>query len=177
MRFKVNWAFYTMFKFNWDELMVGYSLAVVGVLIATVQGGLIRIVIPKIGQQKAVYLGIGLYAVGLVLFGMASASWMMFAILVPYCLGGVAGPALQGIISSQVPANEQGELQGALTSLMSLTSIIGPVMMNNLFAYFTSTEAPVYLPGAPFYLAGFLTFISLILSYRILSTRLISPNE
>lgn len=172
-----NWSFYTMFKFGWDSAMVGYSLAVVGVLVALVQGGLIRIIIPKIGQQRSVYIGIALYAVGLVLFGMASASWMMFAFLVPYCLGGIAGPALQGIISSQVPANEQGELQGALTSLMSLTSIIGPVMMNNLFAYFTSKEAPVYLPGASFYLASLLTIISLGLSYRTLSTRMISKKE
>jgi DHA1 family tetracycline resistance protein-like MFS transporter len=171
-----NWSYYTMFKFNWDEKMVGYSLAAVGVLIATVQGGIIRFAIPKLGEQKAVYLGIALYAVGLVLFGAASASWMMFAFLVPYCLGGIAGPALQGIISSQVPANEQGELQGALTSLMSITSIIGPVMMNGLFAYFTSPDAPVYLPGASFYLAALLTIMSLFFSYRTLSTRFVRKS-
>lgn len=171
-----NWAYYTMFKFEWDEKMVGYSLAVVGVLIAAVQGGIIRIVIPKLGQQKSVYLGIALYAVGLLLFGMASASWMMFAFLLPYCLGGIAGPALQGIISSQVPPNEQGELQGALTSLMSVTAIIGPVMMNSIFAYFTSSEAPVYLPGASFFLAAFLTVLSLFFSYKILSTRFVSKH-
>jgi DHA1 family tetracycline resistance protein-like MFS transporter len=171
-----NWAYYTMFKFNWDEKVVGYSLAVVGVLIAAVQGGIIRIVIPKLGQQRSVYLGIALYAIGLVLFGIASASWMMFAFLVPYCLGGIAGPALQGIISSQVPANEQGELQGALTSLMSVTAIIGPVMMNNLFAYFTSDETPYYLPGASFFLAAFLTVLSLFFSYKVLSTRFVSNH-
>jgi MFS transporter, DHA1 family, tetracycline resistance protein len=169
-----NWAYYTMFKFSWDEKMVGYSLAVVGVLIAIVQGGIIRVVIPKLGQSKSVYLGILLYAIGLVLFGMASASWMMFVFLVPYCFGGIAGPALQGIISSQVPANEQGELQGALTSLMSVTSIIGPVLMNGLFAYFTAADAPVYLPGASFYLAAFLTVLSLIFSYKTLSTRFVN---
>jgi DHA1 family tetracycline resistance protein-like MFS transporter len=78
---------------------------------------------------------------------------MMMAFLVPYCLGGIAGPALQGVISNQVPANEQGELQGALTSLMSLTSIIGPLIMNYLFSFFTTDSAPIYFPGAP-YLAG-----------------------
>jgi DHA1 family tetracycline resistance protein-like MFS transporter len=171
-----NWAYYTMFKFNWDAKMVGYSLAVVGMLIATVQGGLIRIIIPKIGQSRSVYLGITLYAVGLLLFGAASASWMMFAFLVPYCLGGVAGPALQGIISSQVPANEQGELQGALTSLISVTSIIGPVLMNTIFAYFTAKDAPVYMPGASFYLAAILTILSLFFSYKTLSTRFVSTH-
>jgi DHA1 family tetracycline resistance protein-like MFS transporter len=172
-----NWSFYTMFKFSWDSKMVGISLAVVGVLIASVQGGLIRIIIPKIGQQRSVYLGILLYAIGLVLFGVASASWMMFAFLVPYCLGGIAGPALQGIMSAQAPPNEQGELQGALTSLMSLTMIIGPLMMNSIFAYFTSDKAPFQLPGASFYVAAFLTLVSLALSYQTLSSRLKSTKE
>lgn len=167
-----NWAYYTMFKFNWDEAMVGYSLGVVGLVVAIVQGGLIRVVIPKLGQAKSVYIGIALNAIGLFCFGAATMSWMMFAFLIPYCLGGISGPALQGIISSQVPANQQGELQGALTSLVSLTSIIGPLMMNSIFAYFSSEEAPIYLPGASFYLAAGLMLISLIFAYRVLSTRL-----
>jgi len=170
-----NWSYYTMFKFNWDEKMVGYSLGAVGILVSIVQGGLIRIVIPRLGQQKAVYVGIGLYSIGFVLFGIASSTWMMFAFLIPYCLGGIAGPALQGIISSQVPANEQGELQGGLTSLMSATTIIGPVLMNGLFAYFTSDEAPVFLPGVAFFLGSFLTLLSLFFAYRTLSTRFNHP--
>lgn len=172
-----NWAYYTMFKFEWDEAMVGYSLGVVGVLVAIVQGGLIRVVIPRLGQAKAVYIGIALNAIGLFCFGMASLSWMMFVFLIPYCLGGISGPALQGIISSQVPSNEQGELQGALTSLISLTSIIGPLMMNSIFAYFSSDQAPIYLPGASFYLAGIFMIISLVFAYRVLSTRLVATHE
>lgn len=168
-----NWAYYTMFKFNWDEAMVGYSLGVVGLLVAIVQGGLIRIAIPKLGQANSVYLGIGLNAIGLFCFGVASVSWMMFVFLIPYCLGGISGPALQGIISSQVPSNQQGELQGALTSLISLTSIIGPLMMNSIFAYFSTDQAPFYLPGASFYLAALLMVISLFFAYRVLSTRLL----
>ena len=168
-----NWSYYTMFKFGWDEAMVGYSLGVVGLLVAIVQGGLIRVVIPKLGQAKSVYFGIALNAIGLFCFGIASLSWMMFVFLIPYCLGGISGPALQGIISSQVPSNQQGELQGALTSLVSLTSIIGPLMMNSIFAYFSSEDAPIYLPGASFYLASILMVISLIFAYRVLSTRLL----
>ena len=167
-----NWAYYTMYKFDWDEAMVGYSLGVVGLLVAIVQGGLIRVAIPRLGASRAVYVGIGLHAIGLLLFGMASMGWMMFVFLIPYCLGGISGPALQGIISGQVPSNEQGELQGALTSLVSLTAIVGPVMMNSIFAYFSSAEAPLYLPGASFYLASFLTVISLFFAYRVLSSRL-----
>jgi len=168
-----NWAYYTMFKFEWDEAMVGYSLGVVGLLVAIVQGGLIRVVIPKFGQANSVYIGIALHAIGLFCFGAASVSWMMFVFLIPYCLGGISGPALQGIISNQVPSNQQGELQGALTSLVSLTSIIGPLMMNSIFAYFSSDQAPFYLPGASFYLAAFLMVISLFFAYRVLSTRLL----
>jgi DHA1 family tetracycline resistance protein-like MFS transporter len=100
--------------------------------------------------------------VGLVLFAFANQGWMMFAFLVPYCLGGLGGPALQGIISNQVPPNEQGELQGALTSLVSLTSIIGPLIMNNLFAIFTAKDAPIVFPGMPF-LLGFVLVIASIL--------------
>lgn len=103
-----------------------------------------------------------MYGVGFVLFAYATQGWMMYAFMIPFGLGGIAGPALQSIISNQVPANAQGELQGGLTSLMSLTSIIGPLVMTNLFAYFTQEHAPVHFPGAPFLLGAVLTFMSLI---------------
>jgi DHA1 family tetracycline resistance protein-like MFS transporter len=164
-----NWSYYTIFKFNWDAEMVGYSLAAVGVLVSLVQGFLIRIINPKLGVNKSIYLGIALYAFGLILFGIAWQSWMMFVFLLPYCLGGIAGPALQGLISNQVPDTEQGELQGALTSLISLTSIIGPLIMTNLFAYSTAKNSMYYLPGAPFYLAAALMIMSGYLAARTLS--------
>ncbi len=145
-----NWSFYTMYKFNWTAEIVGYSLAVVGVLVAFVQGFLIRKIIPRLGQVKSIYLGMSFSALGLLLFGLASESWMMFAFLIPYCLGGIAGPSIQGVISSQVPANEQGELQGALTSLMSLCGVFGPLLMTNLFAFATAKNSTFHVPGAPF---------------------------
>lgn len=163
-----NWTYFTMEKFKWDEAMVGYSLGVVGVLIAIVQGGLIRIINPKIGAKRSVYFGLALTLVGFILFAFASASWMMFAFLVPYCLGGIAGPALQGIMSNQVPANEQGELQGALTSLMSATSIVGPPLMTGIFAYYTSKNG-LYFPGAPFIVGALFTLFSLIFALRSLA--------
>ncbi len=166
-----NWSYFTMYKFNWNEEMVGYSLAAVGFLISLVQGFLIRYINPKLGVNKSIYLGLALYAIGLVLFGIAWQSWMMFAFLIPYCLGGITGPALQGLISNQVPANEQGELQGALTSLISLTSIVGPLIMNNLFAYATSKDSLFYLPGASFFLAAFLILISGYFAVRTLTLK------
>ena len=87
----------------------------------------------------------------------------MFAFLVPYCLGGICGPALQSVISSEVPPTEQGELQGALTSLMSLTAVIGPPIMTNLFAWFSKPTAKVYFPGMPFVAGGILTLTALFL--------------
>ena len=98
---------------------------------------------------------------------------MMFVFLIPYCLGGIAGPSLQGIISNQVPANEQGELQGALTSLISVTSIIGPPLMTNLFAFFTRKNGLVYFPGAAFMMGAILVSISGFLAWRTLSGRFI----
>jgi len=99
---------------------------------------------------------------------------MMFAITIPYCLGGIAGPALQGIISNQVPANAQGELQGGLTSLMSITMIVGPLLMTQIFYFFTRVDAPVYLPGAPMILGGVLTVISALLARRSLKRSLLT---
>ena len=164
-----NWSYYTMEKFGWGPAMIGISLAAVGLLIAIVQGGLIRIIIPAWGQKNSLYIGLALYSLGFFLFSIATESWMMFAFLIPYCLGGIAGPALQGIISAQVPSNEQGELQGALTSLMSVTSIIGPILMTQLFSAFTGDSATYYFPGAPMVMGGILTVISLVLAMRALA--------
>jgi DHA1 family tetracycline resistance protein-like MFS transporter len=165
-----TWAYFTMERFQWNEAMVGYSLGAVGILVAVVQGGLIRVITPKLGQKNSVYAGLILYTLGLALFAFASSSWMMFAFLVPYCLGGIAGPALQGIMSNQVPANEQGELQGALTSLISVTSIIGPPLMTNLFAWFTAKDGSVYFPGAPFLAGALLMVVSTFFAMRSLAS-------
>ncbi len=158
---ETTWTFYTMLKFKWSEAWVGYSLGFVGILVSIVQGGLIRVIVPKIGNKKAIYFGFVLNIIGLIGFAFSSQSWMMFAFLLPYCLGGIGGPALQGIISNQVPANEQGELQGALTGLMSLAAILGPLVMNNLFAHFTSKTAAIYFPGAAFIVGAILIIIAI----------------
>jgi MFS transporter, DHA1 family, tetracycline resistance protein len=167
-----NWAYYTMEKFKWDETMVGISLAVVGVMFALVQGLLIRIIIPKLGNERSVYFGLALNALGFILYAFAGQSWMVFAITVVYCLGGIAGPALQGIISTQVPANEQGELQGGLTSLQSVTSIFGPVLMTNTFAAFTGDDATTYFPGAPMVLGALLSITATLMARSSLKKHL-----
>jgi MFS transporter, DHA1 family, tetracycline resistance protein len=162
------WTYYNMYKFGWTEALVGYSLGFVGITIAVVQGGLIRIIIPKLGQERSLYIGLALYSFGYILFAFASKSWMMFAFMIPYSLGGIAGPALQGIMSNQVPPNEQGELQGTLTGLMSLTAIFGPLLMTHLFSAFTGKQAYIEFPGAPFLVGAVLLSASSIWAYRSL---------
>ncbi len=172
-----TWTFYTIEKFGWTEKIIGYSLGLIGLMIAIVQGGLIRIAIPRLGNERSVYIGLLFYSIGFLLFAFAGNSWMMFVFTVVYCLGGIFGPAMQGIISSSVPANEQGELQGALTALMSATSIVGPPLMNNLFSYFTRPGASFRFPGAPFAMAALLVLISAALAYRSLHSTIMLQKK
>ena len=158
-----------MHRFRWSEDLVGYSLGVVGLLVGIVQAVLTGKINPRLGNEKSIYLGLLFYSVGLILFAFATKSWMMFVFLIPYCLGGIAGPALQSTMSGHVARNEQGALQGALTSLMSLTTIIGPLIMNNLFTFFTSKYAPVYFPGVSFLLGALFMLLSVFVAWRVLS--------
>jgi DHA1 family tetracycline resistance protein-like MFS transporter len=160
-----TWIYITIEKFNWTEKLNGYSISFVGVTIAIVQGILIRPAMKKFGKKGCVYIGMCFWIIGMMLFAFANQGWMMFAFMIPYALGGLAGPAIQTITSEQVPANAQGELQGAITSLMSLTSIIGPLLMTGLFAYFTDRSNPVYFPGVPFFAGGILISCSLLIAY------------
>lgn len=166
-----TWSYIMIDKFNWDERMVGVSLGWVGLTVGVVQGGLTRIIIPKLGQVKSLYLGLTLNAVGFVLLAFSTQTWQVFVFMIPFALGGIAGPAIQGVISNLVPANEQGELQGTMASLMSLTSIIGPLLMTNLFSYYTRPGAAVHFAGAPFLAGAILVVISAVLSWRILSAQ------
>lgn len=169
---QATWNFFTMDQLQWSEKMVGLSLAVVGLLVGLVQAGLTRVVNPRLGNEKSTYLGLALYGLGLILMAFATETWMMFAFLVPYCLGGIAGPALQSSIAGLVQPSEQGALQGALTSLMSLTAIVGPLLMNNLFFYFSKPNAPVFFPGAHFFLGGLLMVVSIWIAYRVFKRQL-----
>ena len=171
---QTNWSFFTIEKFGWSEKMIGISLGVVGLLVALVQGLLIRYTSPLLGNKKSIFFGLLFYSLGLFLFAFANQGWMMFVFLIPYCLGGIAGPALQSIISSSVHNNEQGELQGSLTSLISLTSILGPPLMTGLFAYFTRPSAPVHFSGVSFLLGGILMLLSAFCAYLALKTKGVS---
>ena len=163
-----NWSYYTMHKFDWTSVHIGISLGVIGLATAIVQGGLIRWINPKLGQSRAIYVGLGLYAAGFLLFAFATEGWMMYAFTFVYCLGGIAGPALQGVMSGVVPPNAQGELQGGFGSLMSFTSIFGPVIMSNLFGFFSNPADSWYFPGAALMLGAILSVISSLLARNTL---------
>jgi len=166
-----TWTFFTMKKFGWNEAWVGYSLAFVGLMAAIVRGGLTRVLIPKLGNNKSVYWGLAMYALSFLLYAFANQGWMMFVVTIIAAFAGIATPALQAIMANQVPANEQGELRGALTSLMSLTTIFGPVIMTSLFAYFTTPGAPFQFAGAPFMMGAILTVLALGFSVATLSKK------
>jgi DHA1 family tetracycline resistance protein-like MFS transporter len=148
------WTYFTMTQFHWSQFDVGVSLGVLGVMIAFVFGILPRILIPRIGEARAVYIGLTLEATGFAGYALSTQGWMMYVWMVPWSLSGIAGPALGAIQSKLVGAKEQGELQGALSCVGSLTSIVAPPLLTNLFAYFTGPSAPVYFPGAAFLAAG-----------------------
>lgn len=164
-----SWSFYTIEKFKWTEMQVGLSLGFVGLMIAVVQGGLIRVIIPKIGQEKSLFLGLTINMFGLIAFAFVTQGWMMYAIMVPFALSGLANPAFQGIISSQVKQNEQGELQGALTSVLSVAAIVGQPLMLGLFGYFSANDSEIYFPGAPFLLGSLFCLLSILITRKVLA--------
>lgn len=167
-----TWTYITMLKFGWNEAMVGYSIAFVGLTVGIVQGGLTRVIIPKIGDVKAIFIGFIFWLLGFILFAFANRGWMMFVFMIPYALGGLGMPALQSIITNKVPADEQGEIQGVLTSLISLTAIIGPLLMTNLFYSFTQSNAPIYFPGVPFLMGAVLIIICLLIAVKAVNKAL-----
>ena len=159
-----TWPYFTQMRFGWDSLHVAYSLAFVGLVIGAVQGGLIRFTTPKLGQKRSIFIGFFFYIVGFALFSIASEGWMMYAFMIPFGLGGLAGPTLQGVVSSQVSPSEQGELQGGLTILMAATSVFAPLLHTNLFSYFSSPNPYIYFPGAAFLAGSVLSAIALVIT-------------
>ncbi len=166
-----TWTYYTMLKFGWSERDVGLSMGVLGISMVVVQGLLIRIVIPKLGDRRTVLLGLAVMATGYLGFSLAGEGWVMLVFIVPFALGSLAMPALRSILSHRVGPDAQGELQGAMSSLMSLTAIVAPVFLTQLFGYFTSASAPVYFPGAPFMTAAVLTMGSAVVVAGVLFSR------
>ena len=156
-----NWTLYTEFKFGWKATEVGASLAFVGICVAFVQGFLTRKLIPKMGERGALQFGLCIYVVCMALYAFATESWMMYAITSVFALSGLSTPAIQSLISKQVPMEFQGELQGSLTSIMSLTAIIAPLLYSHLFNHFTT--GTTLFPGAAYASSSLICGLALIL--------------
>jgi|TARA_B100000767_G_scaffold275391_1_gene312124 DHA1 family tetracycline resistance protein-like MFS transporter len=158
-----NWNFYTIEKFSWTPWDVGLSMAFVGVLSAIVQGGLIRIAIPKLGAVNCVYIGVFSAVIAYIGIGVSTTDAEIYFWIFVSALAGLGGPAITSILSNQVEQNAQGELQGILASIASLATIAGPLILTQTFTYFTSDQAPVYLPGSAFFVAAAITLIALLI--------------
>jgi len=148
------WAYFTRAKFGWEPGMVGLSLAAFGISMAVVQGGLIRVILPRLGEYRTVLLGLCFNVAALIGIGLIPSGTIILILTPLTALGAIATPAMQGIMSKTASDDQQGELQGALTSIGALAMIISPLLMTRIFAMFTDANAPVYEPGAPFLLSA-----------------------
>jgi len=150
----VIWSYYVYLKFHWSTAQLGAALAFLGIVMAVVFGFLTRILIPRLGEARAAYIGLMSGAIGFAGYALATKGWQMYPWMLVWSLMGLAMPAINAIISKQVPQNEQGEVQGALASIGGMTSIVAPFLLANVFAYFTGPAAPFYFPGSAFLAAG-----------------------
>ena len=156
------WSFYTKEAFAWSNAEIGLSLAIVGASFAVAQGWLIRFILPRLGEVGTAFWGFIVSIAGLVIFGIATEGWVVYAVIPFTGLGALITPAMTALMSRRVPANAQGELQGALSGVLGITLIISPVLMTQIFGYSTSEAAPIYLPGAPFLAAAALMALALV---------------
>lgn len=166
------WNFYTMHRFAWTPKDIGISLAVVGVSFGIVQGGLSGVLVKKLGERGTSSLGIIALMVTTIIIGIIPYGWMMYAIIVPYALCGVIDPAIRSIVTKQTAQNEQGELQGIFTSLMSLAEILSPLFFGWL--YFISTRqlpTPPLNYGIAFFVCAFVSFLAFLLLRWTLSKK------
>ena len=162
-----SWVYLTKERFAWTELDVGISLAVVGVCVAVVQGGLAGMFAKKWGDVRTAYVGLIMFVFSTMGIGLANEGWMLYVLMLPYAFTGLAGPTIQAIMSKNTAASEQGELQGSITSIVSLSEIIGPVLMMSLMSWTTvgiPEEERIY--GSPYFAAAFFVLVAFFFFYR-----------
>ena len=155
------WAFFTIERFDWSPRDIGFSLSAIGVAMIFVQAYLIRLVLPRWGPTRTAIVGLVATALSFIGYAFVPYAWMMYPIIAISALQGFVAPSVQSIMSARIPTNEQGELQGAIGSMSGLVAILSPPVMTQLFAYFSSSQAIVYFPGAPFFVAAMLTLLAL----------------
>ena len=170
------WALYAIFRYNWDQLTIGISLMVVGVCTAVISGGLTGRMVKRFGEKRTLYIGQFFGSVGMFVAGLARTGAMLFASIPIISLWNISMPAAQSMMTHRVNEREQGELQGALQSMRSITFIIGPVLFSQVFSWFINPKHPIHLPGAPYFLAAALLFTAMLMSTRIRQDPAKSPT-
>lgn len=164
------WAYFTIARFDWSESQIGFSLGFVGVLMMLSQAFLIRWVIDSWSAVAAAYVGLSCACMSFLGYAFVTEAWMVYVFLLVGAAQGFVGPSVQGVMSARVPANAQGELQGSVASASSLASIIAPLLMTQLFGYFTGATAPIYFPGVSYFLAAGLVLVSTVILLPVLRT-------
>ncbi len=161
------WVFYTGYRFHWGPAEIGISMAFIGVIFVAGQGGFTRILLPRIGERGSILTGLFFSAAVCVLYGAVGKGWMLFCVMPLAAVAWpIAQPAIQGLMSRAVAADEQGLLQGAMASITSLTSIAAPPLWTGIFGYSVSPASPIHLPGAAFYIAAAVFMLALALALR-----------
>lgn len=165
------WAYYNRLVFGWSEIEIGLSVGLFGLMLAVVQGGLTGKVIAKFGPHRTSFIGLLFGVPAYLIFAFAPGGWAMILGILVGSLSGVSFPAIQQMMSERIGEDAQGELQGAVASMISITSIIGPVMMSLTFGMFADGTG-LYFPGAPYLLAtGILVLGLCLLKWNLARTK------
>jgi DHA1 family tetracycline resistance protein-like MFS transporter len=158
------WALYSEYRYSWNRRDVGLSLAVVGICAAVVSGVLVGPFVKRFGERRSLLSGLFFGTLGFAGFALASRGWMILAVIPFIALWGIAGPAMQSLMSRRVDPSSQGKLQGAINSLRAITGMAGPVLFTQIFAAAIAPRAILHLPGAPYFVAALLLLASLMLA-------------
>ena len=161
------WALYGMYRYAWNTDDTGYSLVFVGIVTAIISGGLTGRMVKRFGEKMTLYIGQFFGASGMFVAGIAKTGALFVASIPIISLWNISMPAAQGMMTHRVSEREQGELQGALQSMRSITFILGPWMFLKIFGWSIDPKHALNLPGAPFYVAAALLFTAMLMSTRI----------
>lgn len=172
-----TWSYFTMESYDWNKLDVGISLMVVGILVSVVQAFLTGFLVKKFGNKKVIMWGFTLWTLGMFGIAFAGNAFYLYAATIPYVMGGIATPTIQGVVSNRVSDKEQGNLQGVLTSLGSLTAVFAPIIYTTLFSVYSAPEAPLYFPGAPFLAGAIILILATLVAIYSLKSLLAVPGE
>lgn len=161
-----TWIFSTTMRFGWGTGQTGVTFAVMGLLAALAQGLLVGPAVGRLGERRSILIGLAAGALSFLAYALAPQGWMIYPIIAVSSVAALDAPASQALLSSSVGEDEQGAIQGALASALSVTRIVGPLIATNVFAYFVSPSAPMYFPGAPFVSGAVLMAGALALAWR-----------